>query len=275
VVDEETREGLMEVAARSRESVRMDHIAGIRQPEASSLAASQYDALLGMLRPLGDEQWDAPTDCEAWTVKDIFAHLLGWAEAVTSFAEARRQVTSMWSRRKEFGNVLDAQNQVQVDQRRHLTPKELIARFEEVVPKMLRRRARVGRFGRYVPFVGPPEGLSNLGFLANVIFTRDTFMHRIDIARATDAELSLGPDEVRIVADIVRNWWRAGSGGARLSLTGGAGATYVTPEEPRAEISADAIEFCRFLAGRADRSVFETSGDDATLGRRVAAKVNF
>jgi hypothetical protein len=148
--------------------------------------------------------------------------------------------------------------------------------MEETFPRMIKRQGRLGRFAKYLPIYGGPFfGISNLGYLTNVIFTRDTFMHRIDIARATGVELELGPNEARIVADIVREWGRGGSGDARLELSGPAGGNYVTGPAPHTKLTADAIEFCRFLAGRADASVVEATGDNGVARSRLAAKVPF
>ena len=255
--------------------IRIEDVPGIRYPEATPLARSQYDALLTTLRSLDEAQWNAPTDCELWTVKDIAAHLCAWAELITSFSEARRVVRAAFARRKEMGNILDAANQVQVDARSSLTTGELLARMDEMLPKMVKARRRLGRYGRYVPLAGPPAGFYNLGFLANVIFTRDTFMHRIDICRATGAPLDLGDSEKRIVADIVADWLRRGSGAVRVVLTGPAGGVYVAGSGARAEISADAVELCRFFAGRADRSVVATLGDTSTIEARLAVPVTF
>ena len=159
---------------------RIEAIPGIKQPEATALAESQNRALLHMLYLLDDAQWAAPTDCVRWSVKDIASHIYGWAESLTSFKETRRQIGQAFRRRKELGNILDAQNQVQADAGRRIPTEELLLRMEEVLPRMIKRRASWGRFGRYVPIWGPPFGFSNLGYLTNVIFTRDVFMHRID-----------------------------------------------------------------------------------------------
>ena len=49
-----------------------------------------------------------------------------------------------------------------------------------------------------------------IAYLMDTIFTRDTWMHRGDIARATGRELVLTPDhDGRIVADVVAEWARA------------------------------------------------------------------
>lgn len=258
-----------------RQETRVEDVPGIKQPEATSLAEAQNRALLHTLYALDDEQWGAPTDCTGWTVKDIASHILGWAEALVSFRETRRQVGEALKRRKELGNVLDAQNQVQADAGRRISNSELLLRLEETLPRMVKRRAALGRYVKYAPIWGPPFGFSTLGYLTNVIFTRDVFMHRIDIARATGTELDLGPAERRIVADIAREWARGGNGPVRLELTGPAGGTFVVGMTPHTKLTADAIEFCRMLAGRADLSVVEHTGDPEVAKARMKAKVPF
>lgn len=254
---------------------RVEDILGIKQPEATALAESQNRAFLDTLYTLDDAQWAAPTDCEGWTVKDIASHVCGWAEVLVSFKEARTQVGGAFRRRKELGNILDAQNQVQADAGRRISTEELLLRLEEGLPRMVKRRAALGKWAKHTPIWGPPFGVSNLGYLCNVIFTRDVFMHRIDIARATGTELELGPSEQRIVADIAREWAREASGAVRLELTGAAGGMYVVGARPHAKLTADAVEFCRYQAGRADTSVFEATGDRAIVDRRLKVRVPF
>ena len=258
-----------------RQETRVENIPGIKQPEATALAESQNRALLHTLYPLDDAQWSAPTDCEGWSVKDIASHILGWADSLVSFKETRSQLGQAFRRRKELGNILDAQNEVQAEAGRRISTEELLLRMEEALPRMVKRRAALGRYAKYVPIWGPPFGFSNLGYLCNVIFTRDVFMHRIDIARATSTELELGPSEERIVADIAREWGRNEGGSVRLELTGPAGGSYVAGSSPHAKLTADAVEFCRFLAGRADVSVVEATGDRDVVDRRLETRVPF
>ena len=118
-------------------------------------------------------------------------------------------------------------------------------------------------------------GVTNLRFLMGQIFTRDHFMHRIDIARATDKELAVGAAEKRIVADIVRHWARSSKADARLVLSGAAGGTFVAGAGSRATITGDAIEFCRLLAGRAGLSVMDVEGDEGAAQEWLSAKVPF
>jgi uncharacterized protein (TIGR03083 family) len=250
-------------------------IPSLRHHEGAELAEDQYGKLLQMLRGLSEEEWNAPTDCERWLVRDIIAHMIGWGEAVTSMPEMLRQMRAGRKRSKELGGLLNGQNEVQVDERRHLPTSAVLDQFEAIIPKFVKRRRTMGGAGRYVPGYTPELGWFNLAFLMNVIFTRDAFMHRIDISRATDRELELGDPEKRLVADVVKQWARDSKAVTRLSLTGPAGSDYLTADNPAATITGDALEFCRMLTGRTDPSVMKVEGDERAAARWLATPVMF
>ena len=44
------------------------------------LAATEYDRCAEMFRSLSPAQWALPTDCPAWDVRQMAAHMLGMAE---------------------------------------------------------------------------------------------------------------------------------------------------------------------------------------------------
>ena len=89
-----------------------------------------------------------------------------------------------------------------------------------------------------------------LSYLFDIIFTRDSWMHRVDITRATRHEMMLTPEhDGRIVADVVAEWARRHGKPFRLVLSGPAGGTF-TQGSDGDELALDAVEFCRVLAGR-------------------------
>lgn len=78
-------------------------------------------------------------------------------------------------------------------------------------------------------------------------------MHRVDAAHAVKQLVELSAEhDGRIVADIVAEWGRRHGKSFTLDLTGPAGGIYTHHQDrPEAEqISMDAVEFCRTLAGR-------------------------
>jgi len=90
-----------------------------------------------------------------------------------------------------------------------------------------------------------------LGYLFDVIFTRDTWMHRVDIARATRKPLNLDAEhDGRIVSDVVAEWAHRHGQAFTLNLEGPAGGSFTT-DEPGETITIDAVEFCRTVSGRA------------------------
>lgn len=224
--------------------------------------AQQNEELLAVLRSLSGDDWNAPTDCAPWTPKDIAAHILGWAEAFTSFGEFRRLYASAFKRRSEFSNITHATNQVQVDERKDMSPDEIVTRLGTALPRFAAFRARFGGPGRFVPFYDPGLlGRATLAYLMTTIFTRDVFMHRIDITRATSKPMVVGLREARLIEDVVVDWARRTGATATVRLSGPAGGAYRVGPGETATIEGDAVAFSRVLAGRGRISDLRLSGD--------------
>jgi hypothetical protein len=100
--------------------------------------------------------------------------------------------------------------------------------------------------------LGVRIGWQPLAYLFDIGFTRDVWMHRIDIARAAGLTLELTAEhDGRLVADIVREWSRRHGRPYSLTLTGPAGGEFHAGSggEPQ---TVDAVEFVRILSGRAE-----------------------
>jgi uncharacterized protein (TIGR03083 family) len=225
----------------------------IDRDEMVGLATTEYERLLTLLRTLEPADWDRPTVCDGWRVKDMVAHLLGAAEANASLVENARQVLRGRGRVRDDGRALvDGINDVQVDERRHLSPAELVERLAAVAPRAVRGRRRTPPPLRRVPVPGPLGDPITLGFLVDVAYTRDQWMHRVDVSRATDRELVLtGAHDGRIVADIVRDWAAAHGEAFELELTGPAGGHYHQGTDGP-ELTVDAVELCLAVSGRSE-----------------------
>ena len=256
-------------------TLRIEDVPSIGHIEAMALARSQNAIFLEELRALDPEDWDRPTACELWTVKDIASHLLGWAEGLTSPAEGARQLRAAIGMRKRFENFTDAQNQVQVEARSVLAPEVLIDRLQIALPRFLRLRDRVGRWGRVIPIYNALFGVANLRFVADFIFTRDLFMHRIDIARATGRTLNVGADERRLIHDIVREWAQRSGADCTLTLEGEADARLSCGSGTRAALSANTLDLCGLFAGRGSVDVVTIEGDARAALRWLEVGVRF
>jgi hypothetical protein len=90
----------------------------------------------------------------------------------------------------------------------------------------------------------------NLGRLLDVVYTRDVWMHTIDIAEAIGRELPMTHTvNRRIVQDVVVDWVRRHRQPVELVLTGPSGGRYRSGASG-AGLELDAIDFCRILSGR-------------------------
>lgn len=224
----------------------------MRHADWMHAAAEEYRRLLALLRDLDDAEWRVPTDCDGWDVHAMVAHLNGAAASNASLREFGRQ-SRLGRRARPGDDLIDGINEVQVGERADRTPAELIEELGELAPRAVRARARIPAPLRALPVpFGPPLGTKPLGYLMDRSYTRDAWLHRVDLSRATDRHLQLTADhDGRIIADVVAEWAKLHGQPFELSLTGPAGGRWRRGQRGEA-LEVDAVEFCRILSGRAD-----------------------
>jgi uncharacterized protein (TIGR03083 family) len=235
----------------------VDTIRPIDRSEARALAEAENERVLDLLRSLSDDDWSQPTDCAAWDVRALAGHVLGGMEGFSSF---RQLMHMMRAAKKEAGkgSFVDGMTAVQVRERAGLTHDELLRRLAEAGPRSARFRARMPAPFRAMPMKqellsGKTESWK-MSYLLDTILTRDTWMHRVDVACATGHDLALTADhDGRIVADAVAEWARRHGQPFLLQLTGPAGGSFTQGAGGEA-ITLDAVEFCQILSGRASGS---------------------
>jgi uncharacterized protein (TIGR03083 family) len=231
----------------------VNDVPAITRREASTLAATENTRAVRIMQSLQVDDWTKPTDCPAWDVRAMAAHVLGGMEAFASFPEFVHQMRA-GKKNAGDGAFIDGMTAVQVREREALTTEQLVQRLAQVAPRAARGRGRVPGLLRRMPMKQEAAGTVEtwrMGYLLDVILTRDTWMHRVDIARATGRELILTADhDARIVADVVAEWARRHDRPFVLHLEGPAGGTFSQGGDGE-DITLDAVEFCRTLSGRA------------------------
>ena len=235
----------------------------IARGEVEAFAARETARMVAALRELAPQDWTRPTDCPAWDVRVLAGHVLGMTEGFTGLW---RMVSMMRAGAKIAGDgpLIDGVTAAQVAANAHLGTGELIDRMAAAGPVQARWRAR-RRLLRAMPDKEQmPDGTVEawrMGFIFDVILTRDTWMHRVDVTRATGRPHELTADhDGRIVADVVGEWARRHGRPFALELTGPAGGTFLRASGGP-ELTLDAVEFCRILSGRA--------AGEGLLARRV------
>jgi uncharacterized protein (TIGR03083 family) len=228
---------------------------GIERPTAIRMAETEYQRVTDAVDALQADDWTKPTDCTEWDVRQLVAHIVGQTNLFSTPLEVVRQMRAAKARQQPGQAEVDALTAFQVDERQHLAPEELRAELHRVGPRGARGRRRFPGFVRRRRLSGAeiingvPERWS-IGYVTDVIHTRDPWMHRLDLARATGREPVFTADHDGIlVADVVAEWARRHGQPYRLQLTGPAGGSWSFGTGAE-EIVMDAADFCRIISGR-------------------------
>jgi uncharacterized protein (TIGR03083 family) len=221
--------------------------------EAVTLTATEFQRVLDLLRGLDTGDWSRHTACEQWDVRAMAGHMLGMAEAQASIRQFVHD-TRAAAAREEGVLWIDAVTACQVRERAQLTTDELVARFARVAPRAVRRRKYVPwplRHGIKLKQDGVFEGERwKIGYVVDVLSTRDPWMHRLDICRATGRPMVLTAEhDGRIIADVVAEWARRHGKPFALALSGPAGGAWCSGTGGEL-VELDALDFCLTLSGR-------------------------
>jgi hypothetical protein len=150
---------------------------------------------------------------------------------------------------------LDAYMAVGVDDHRAANGPQLVERFARLWPRAARaRRRRPAALRRITLDPGiPGQPRWRLDYLLDVIYNRDLWLHRVDLARATGRPFVLADHDRQIAAQVVRDLGRAWSAApVALELTGPAGGCWLLGSgDPVAVVRAEVVAYIR--PGRARR----------------------
>ena len=231
----------------------------IAHREAMGLTATENAVFLDVLEGIDDE-WALQTDCTRWDVRALVVHVIASAQAQASPVEFVRQLRAGRRLTVEIGGThwVDGLNEAQLRARRDLPVAGLPASWERASAAALTARTRMPAPLRALPVLplgealGTDLGWKPLGYLFGIGFTRDVWMHRVDLTRAVGRPMRLMQEhDGRLVADIVAEWATLHADPFTLHLSGPAGGSYRRGTTGEV-VEIDAVEFCRVLCGRAD-----------------------
>lgn len=236
-------------------SIDAGRIPPLTHVEAGTLARVELSRFLTLIETVGADDWDRPTFCTGWSVRDIVAHQAGAYAGFTSRARFFHQ----WLPKQQPGQQkIDAVNAFQIAERADRTPAELIEELRVAGPQAITNRQRLLPLIRALPLPIPPIGLRTFGYLTDTLYLRDTWIHRVDISHAVGHPLELTPEHdgritALIVGDLAPGLARH-LGGALIvyDLHGQAGGCFRIGQAtaPTATITMDTIDFHLLASGR-------------------------
>lgn len=244
---------------------------------APELARAELAAMLSMLRSLDSEDWRKPTDCARWDVGGIISHLVGQSDEANPFVAVRH----MREGRRRYPELtrLDGMNQVQVDDHRGVPPERLVQELARRRSAAIRSQSRMPRLLRRISVDPKVPGMptTSLGYLADVIYIRDMWMHRVDISRATGRTFAPGKHSGEVVEQVIRDLaldWAEPA--CILELTGAVNRRWLIGRgEPIGTVCADTVDYLRVLAGRNTDPDIITEGDPSLAQAARASRTIF
>jgi uncharacterized protein (TIGR03083 family) len=259
---------------------RAAHLPQTTPHAARDHAVAEYAALVAMVDGLSATDWDRPTDCTEWRVRDLVAHLAGAAEEACRLpVMLRHQAAALNDVRRGRGEMVDLLCTAQINDRADLADTDLAAdlrRWAAGAPDGRRRQPGLLRRMRLPASAGLRPG-ARLAYVLDVIYLRDVWLHRVDLQRATGGEMPLSTAETEVVAQVVRDLDLEWAGPAfTLHLTGrGSGCWLVGEGTPVSAVTEDAVALMRLLSGRSDECTLACEGDGSVAERLRGARVVF
>lgn len=208
-------------------------------------------------------------------MREVAAHVTGAAD---EGAHLRVLLRHLRAARRAGGASVDRLNAAQLADRAHAPGQRLVAELARLAPKAVRARRRApGVLRRRVVPGDDLPAASTFAYLFDVIYSRDVFMHRVDVERACGRAVPAVPEDADVLAQVVRDLARFWTGPAvALQLTGPSGGAWLIGDgTPVAEVRVDAVEYLRLLSGRAAQPELQASGDPAARAPVLAARVVF
>lgn len=258
-------------------------ISRLSDADRVALMEQAFSAVEEVCSQLGDTEWDLPTDCPAWTVKDNLSHLASFEAVATGTPPASDVDVSHLPH--TAGNAFVELNEKEVEKRRPLHGKEILDEFREVT------RRRIDQLRAFDDAAWQRELPTPVGTLqqrsALPIRILDVFYHEQDIRRAIGRPGHMDGDVARFVFErmasfalprIVSKEAAAPEGSVVVFAVGAPGRTIAietregkgvvvdAPESPSArfDLSCETL-FC-LLGGRWTPQRARTDGDLRTTG---------
>jgi uncharacterized protein (TIGR03083 family) len=220
---------------------------------AADVTEAEVHAFRKLAGDLAAADWDRPVMSEGWRVREVVAHVAGQLEEQAKFSLLLRRLRLA---RKRYPDriVLDGHNQVQIDEMAGATPADLLAHLDRYGPAGMKAIRRMPAPIRRLPsrwfFPDPPLPEPDLAYVMDVLAARDTWMHRVEVARATGRPFAVDGHDAEVVGVVLRELVQAWRGPALTLVVTGAASGDWRLGAGGETVPADAVELMLHLSGR-------------------------
>ena len=248
-----------------------------------------WASILSLCARLTDTEWNAPTDCPGWSVKDQLAHMVGTESALAG----RPAPTIDVERFAYLRNAIGQSNEAWIEVRRSRPPLAVLEEFRSITTERLAdlKAQSQDDFDAESP---TPAGTDTYGRFMR-IRVMDCWVHEQDIREAIGRPGHQEGPAVEVALDevvaalgyVIGKQVGAPNGSSvRFVLTGGSARTVdvvvegrarvseVPLEEPTTTLTVPVVSFMRLVGGRVEPAAAANDGQvtvrgDEALGARV------
>jgi uncharacterized protein (TIGR03083 family) len=259
------------------------------------LMEQAWSSMEELCSQLGPDDWDLPTACPGWTVKDQLAHVA----SLESRALGRPQPSEGPLKAPHVKNELGELNEGDLEARRSMSPEELLDEYREVTGE----RGKVIASWSDEEWTEEGQGVLGKAPRDQIIRIRilDVFTHEQDVRAATGKPGHMNGGVARLVFEQIAGTlgfvlvkraqasegqtvvFEVGPPGETFAygVTGGRGTKLEQiPADPTARVSMDGEAFLRLGTGRLTPDEAEVGGrlrvtGDRDLAVRVLTAMNF
>jgi uncharacterized protein (TIGR03083 family) len=269
--------------------------AGNQEPVVGVLG-EEWAAIASLCASLSDDEWDLPTECPGWSVRDLLSHMIGTESSLLGDPAPQ----ALNDTPPHVKNPVGALNEAWVASRRSLSVPKLLAEFEDVTSRRLHdlRSWPPERFEEIVP--SPVGQVPYREFMS--VRVMDCWVHEQDIRVATGrpghrdgpgAQISLERLSSALGFVVAKQAGAPEGTSVRFDVTGERPLRFdIAVREgrgrrvedligtPGVALSMDVEGFWRLACGRVEGTAALSAGlvqmeGDSALGRRVLDSMAF
>ncbi|MFE0699366.1 maleylpyruvate isomerase family mycothiol-dependent enzyme [Streptomyces sp. NPDC058872] len=156
------------------------------------------EAIAELVQPLVESEWNRPTPCVGWSVRDVVSHVIGMeTEMLGDPRPIHSLPRDLYHVRSDFSRYME----VQVDVRRHHTAPEMTSELEYILIRRARQLRNENRSPEHL--IRAPLGAEQSLELAYRMRAFDVWVHEQDLRTALNAPGNLDSAGALVTRDVL------------------------------------------------------------------------